>query len=56
MPSGTAGPATIQERLGMKGARARHEHMEGHLQHAPKLHAWLERLLRRWVVAELTNA
>ena len=41
-------------RLGMKGARARHEHIEGHLHHAPKVHAWLDRFLRRWVGAELT--
>ncbi|HEY7083370.1 MAG TPA: glutamine amidotransferase [Hyphomicrobiaceae bacterium] len=45
-----------QGRLGMKGARARHEHIEGHLQHAPKVHAWLDRFLRRWIAAELTIA
>jgi GMP synthase (glutamine-hydrolysing) len=43
-------------RLGMKGARARHEHIEGHLHYAPKVRAWLDRFLRRWVAAELTIA
>ena len=41
-------------RLGMKGAHARLEHIEGHIHHAPKVHAWLDRFLRRWVAAELT--
>ncbi len=41
-------------RLGMKGARERHEHIEGHIHHAPKVHAWLDRFLGRWVKAELT--
>ena len=39
--------------LDIKGARARHEHLEGHLHHAPKVHAWLNRFLGRWVAAEL---
>lgn len=43
-------------RLGMKGARTRHEHIEGHLQYAPKVHAWLDRFLRQWVAAKLTIA
>ena len=38
----------------MKGARERHEHIEGHIHHAPKVHAWLDRFLGRWVKAELT--
>ena len=41
-------------RLGMKGACARHEHIEGHIHHGPKVHAWLDRFLGRWVEAELT--
>jgi|SRR5581483_3016642 len=41
-------------RLGMKGARERHEHIEGHIHHGPKVHAWLDRFLQRWVKAELT--
>ena len=41
-------------RLGVKGARERHEHIEGHIHHAPKVHAWLDRFLGRWVEAELT--
>jgi len=41
-------------RLAMKGARARHEHIEGHIHHAPKVHAWLDGFLGRWVAAELT--
>jgi len=41
-------------RLDMKGARARHEHIEGHIHHGPKVHAWLDRFLDRWVGAELT--
>lgn len=41
-------------RLGMKGARERHEHIQGHIDHAPKVHAWLDRFLSRWVGCELT--
>jgi len=41
-------------RLGMKGARERHEHIDGHLHHSPKVHAWLDRFLRRWARCELT--
>jgi GMP synthase (glutamine-hydrolysing) len=40
-------------RLGMKGARERHEHIDGHIHHAPKVHAWLDRFLGRWARAEL---
>jgi len=42
-----------QGRLGMKGARERHEHIQGHIDHAPKVHAWLDRFLSRWARAEL---
>jgi GMP synthase (glutamine-hydrolysing) len=42
------------QRLSLKGARQRHEHIEGHVVHAPKVHAWLDRFLHRWVAAELT--
>jgi GMP synthase (glutamine-hydrolysing) len=41
-------------RLAIKGACARHEHIEGHIHHASKVHAWLDRFLGRWVAAELT--
>ena len=41
-------------RLDMKGARARQEHIDGHLHHAPKVQAWLDRFLGRWAKAELT--
>ena len=41
-------------RLGMKGARERHEHIQGHIDHAPRVHAWLDRFLSRWVECELT--
>ena len=40
-------------RLGMKGARERHEHIDGHIHHGPRVHAWLDRFLGRWVEAEL---
>jgi GMP synthase (glutamine-hydrolysing) len=43
-------------RLDMKGACARHEHIDGHIHHAPKVQAWLDRFLARWVRAELTIA
>jgi GMP synthase (glutamine-hydrolysing) len=42
------------QRLSLKGARQRHEHIEGHVVHAPKVHAWLDRFLHRWVAGELT--
>jgi GMP synthase (glutamine-hydrolysing) len=41
------------ERLSMKGARPRHEHIEGHVAHAPKVQAWLDRFLSRWLRADL---
>jgi GMP synthase (glutamine-hydrolysing) len=40
--------------LGLKGARERHEHIEGHIAHAPKVHAWLDCFLSRWIGGELT--
>jgi GMP synthase (glutamine-hydrolysing) len=43
-------------RLNMKGARERHEHIEGHVQYAPRVQAWLDCFLGRWVAAELTIA
>jgi GMP synthase (glutamine-hydrolysing) len=44
------------QRLTLKGARQRHEHIEGHVVHAPKVHAWLDRFLSRWVTAKLAVA
>ena len=41
-------------RLGMKGARERHEHIQGHIDHGPKVQAWLDRFLSRWARCELT--
>ncbi len=41
-------------RLELKGARERHEHIEGHVVHGPKVHAWLDCFLNRWVSADLT--
>jgi GMP synthase (glutamine-hydrolysing) len=41
-------------RLQMKGARERHEHIHGHVMHGPKVHAWLDRFLSRWVRVDLT--
>ncbi len=40
-------------RLLEKGARARAEHFDGHLQHAPRVHAWLDAFLSRWVAGKL---
>jgi GMP synthase (glutamine-hydrolysing) len=40
-------------RLAIKGARGRHEHIAGHIAHAPKVQAWLGRFLDRWTKAEL---
>jgi GMP synthase (glutamine-hydrolysing) len=40
-------------RLVMKGARERHEHIQGHVEHAPKVHGWLDRFLHRWARCEL---
>jgi GMP synthase (glutamine-hydrolysing) len=38
-------------RLDIKGAQARERHIEGHVAHAPKVQAWLDGFLRRWVGA-----
>jgi GMP synthase (glutamine-hydrolysing) len=40
----------------VKGAREREEHLEGHIAHAPKVQAWLDGFLGRWVRAELQLA
>jgi GMP synthase (glutamine-hydrolysing) len=40
-------------RLDIKGARERHEHIAGHIAHAPKVQAWLARFLERWTSAQL---
>ena len=44
------------QRLQMKGARERHEHIEGHIAYGPKVHAWLDRFLGRWTRSELVSA
>lgn len=44
------------QRLQMPGARAREEHISGHVQYGPKVQAWLDRFLSRWVKAELPAA
>jgi GMP synthase (glutamine-hydrolysing) len=44
------------QRLSMRGARPRHEHIEGHVAYAPKVHAWLDRFLSRWLRAEVAAA
>ena len=41
-------------RLSMKGARQQHEHIADHITYAPKVHAWLDSFLSRWVTAGLT--
>jgi GMP synthase (glutamine-hydrolysing) len=40
-------------RLDIRGARARHEHIAGHIAYAPKVQAWLGGFLERWSRAEL---
>jgi GMP synthase (glutamine-hydrolysing) len=40
----------------IKGAREREEHISGHIAHAPKVQAWLDGFLARWVCAELQLA
>ncbi|HEU0159042.1 MAG TPA: glutamine amidotransferase [Hyphomicrobiaceae bacterium] len=41
------------QRLAMKGARARQQHIEGHVTHGPKVQAWLDRFLSRWICGRL---
>ncbi len=40
----------------MKGVHAPEEHISGHIAHAPKVQAWLDGFLARWVKAELQTA
>jgi GMP synthase (glutamine-hydrolysing) len=42
------------QRLMMEGARQRHEHNAGHIDHGPKVRAWLDQFLGRWTRVELT--
>jgi len=42
-------------RLLMRGAHARHEQLAAHLVHAPRVHSWLDQMLRRWVEGRLTT-
>jgi GMP synthase (glutamine-hydrolysing) len=44
------------QRLDMKGARQRQEHIEGHIVHGPKVRGWLDGFLGRWAKAELAVA
>jgi len=41
------------KRLVMKGACPRQQHIDGHVTHAPKVQAWLDGFLSRWVLGEL---
>jgi GMP synthase (glutamine-hydrolysing) len=41
------------QRLSLKGACPRQQHIDGHVTHAPKVQAWLDRFLRRWLLADL---
>ena len=41
------------QRLTFRGARPREEHISGHMLHAPKVHAWLDAFLRRWVSGDV---
>ena len=40
-------------RLLMRGARPRAEHLTDHLTHGPRVHAWLDQFLSRWVSGRL---
>ena len=44
------------QRLTLKGARERGDHIAGHMVHAPKVHARLAGFLHRWARADLTTA
>ncbi|HJZ29728.1 MAG TPA: hypothetical protein VKF35_01420 [Hyphomicrobiaceae bacterium] len=41
------------QRLELKGARPRQQHIDGHVSYAPNVHTWLDRFLRRWLAADL---
>jgi GMP synthase (glutamine-hydrolysing) len=43
------------QRLSLKGACPRQAHIDGHVTHAPKVQAWLDRFLGRWVRADLAT-
>jgi GMP synthase (glutamine-hydrolysing) len=43
-------------RLQIKGAQARERHIQGHVAHAPKVRAWLDGFLGRWVAAGVSRA
>lgn len=43
-------------RLLMRGARPRHEHIDGHLVHGPRVRFWLDHFLRRWTSQSVTIA
>ncbi len=40
-------------RLLMRGAHSRQEQLAAHLMHAPRVHTWLDQMLRRWVEGRL---
>jgi GMP synthase (glutamine-hydrolysing) len=40
-------------RLLMRGARSRADHVSDHLMHGPRVHAWLDQFLTRWVGGRL---
>jgi len=42
------------QRLTLKGAKERGDHIAGHVVHGPRVHAWLDGFLNRWVRADLT--
>jgi GMP synthase (glutamine-hydrolysing) len=41
------------QRLALNGARDRGEHIAGHMAHGPRVRAWLDGFLNRWVRADL---
>lgn len=43
-------------RLAMKGACERQQHIDGHVAHGPKVRAWLDSFLTRWVAQEFSAA
>ena len=43
-------------RLLMRGAKPRQDHIETHLNHAARVHSWLDGFLARWVEARLEIA